>query len=200
MLSTTNPRNQGFVLQGDDVRGSNPLWRVPTRDVVSRNANQMASKVAQLLRLSSRIVFIDPHFDSRELRFRRPLLAFVEAARRLDGSYPATIEVRSGTDGTPVWFEGLCRANLPNWIPAGLDITIAILEEQVGGEKLHNRYILTDLGGVKFGIGLDEGDPGQTDDIDLLDEAQYQQRWQQYCSAAPAFTVHPSFTIRGTHR
>jgi hypothetical protein len=200
VLSTTNPRNQAFILQGDNVKDSNPLWKVPTRDVVNRDANHMASKVAQLLRLSNRVVFIDPHFDSRELRFRRPLLAFVEAAKRSDGSYPTTIELRSGTPGTPMWFEGLCRANLPNWIPVGIDIAITILEEQAGGEKLHNRYILTDIGGVKFGIGLDEGDPGQTDDIDLLDENQYQQRWQQYCSPAPAFTTHPSFTIRGIYR
>ena len=49
-----------------------------------------------------------------------------------------------------------------------------------GGEQLHNRYILSDLGGVSFGYGLDEGDEGETDDITLMDKDQHQHRWFQY--------------------
>ena len=37
------------------------------------------------------------------------------------------------------------------------------LKQKQDGEKLHNRYILTDLGGVTFGTGLDEGKKGETD-------------------------------------
>jgi hypothetical protein len=48
------------------------------------------------------------------------------------------------------------------------------------GDRLHNRYVLTDLGGVTLGIGLDAGNEGETDDLVLLSRAQYTHRWSQY--------------------
>jgi hypothetical protein len=68
-----------------------------------------------------------------------------------------------------------------------MTLRIVRLEQRPQGEQLHNRYILTDVGGVLFGAGLDEGDDGITDDVHLLDRAQYEQRWQQYASDSPAF-------------
>ena len=52
-------------------------------------------------------------------------------------------------------------------------VLVRRLSEKPRGEKLHNRYILTDLGGVFFGIGLDDGDEGATDDVTLLDRDPY---------------------------
>ena len=73
------------------------------------------------------------------------------------------------------------------------------LRERDGGERLHNRYILTDLGGVIFGVGLDEGDEGSMDDIHLLARTQYDERWRQYGSEAPAFDrPERAITIKGT--
>ena len=60
------------------------------------------------------------------------------------------------------------------------------LSEKQGGERLHNRYILTDLGGVTFGIGLDEGADGGTDDLALMGRGQYELRWSQYVGNPPA--------------
>ena len=60
------------------------------------------------------------------------------------------------------------------------------LRQKQGGERLHNRYVLSDLGGVSFGYGLDEGDEGETDDITLMDLEQYEARWSQYSGDPPA--------------
>lgn len=51
----------------------------------------------------------------------------------------------------------------------------------------HNRYILTDLGGVSFSHGLDTGRDGETDDIHRLDLDQYIYHCKQYNPTAPAF-------------
>jgi hypothetical protein len=60
-------------------------------------------------------------------------------------------------------------------------------ERQPDGEKLHNRYLLTNLGGVSVGIGLDEGPGTQFDDLNVLTREQYEKRWKQYCSDDPEF-------------
>jgi hypothetical protein len=78
-------------------------------------------------------------------------------------------------------------ARLAERIPAGLTVEFRRWRERPCGEKLHNRYLLTDIGGVSFGIGLDEGSSGETDDIALLVRSGYLIRWDQYAGKAVAF-------------
>ena len=54
---------------------------------------------------------------------------------------------------------------------------------------MHNRYVLTDIGGVQFGTGLDEGEEGTTDVVSRLDAEPYEKRYQDY--AEPGFSFDP---------
>jgi hypothetical protein len=74
-------------------------------------------------------------------------------------------------------------------VPVGVRLIIKRWQNCDGGEGLHNRYILTERGGLSFGWGLDEGDPQRTDDITLLADGVYRQRWEQYCGEYPAFDL-----------
>lgn len=67
---------------------------------------------------------------------------------------------------------------------------------------LHNRYILTDLGGVAFGIGLDDGKKGETDDITLMNRDLYELRWSQYGGDPPSGFEQEgdSIEVEGTRR
>ena len=62
---------------------------------------------------------------------------------------------------------------------------------------LHNRYILADIGGVQFGVGLDEGDQGTTDDITLLSADSYQRRVAEYSGPRHAFDLEGEVSIEG---
>ena len=70
-------------------------------------------------------------------------------------------------------------------LPPGMILKFKRWSEN-GGEKFHNRYLLTDHGGVTFGIGLDEneGNADQTEDINLMDRNQYLLRWAQYTNGS----------------
>ena len=71
------------------------------------------------------------------------------------------------------------------------------MAEKDSGEKLHNPYILTDIGGVSFGVGLDDGADGETDEVMLLENKTYQFRWAQYMSPEPAFELVDELMIEG---
>lgn len=75
-------------------------------------------------------------------------------------------------------FERECQRRLHCCFRRGMNLRIVRLQEGLEGEHLHNRHILTDLGGVLFGVVLDEGHDGATDDVHLLDLAQYAEWWQ----------------------
>ena len=65
-------------------------------------------------------------------------------------------------------------------LPATVRVEFRRWRQRTGGEKFHNRYVLSDLGGVMLGTGLDAGDVGETDDLLLLPRAVFERRWEQY--------------------
>ena len=76
-----------------------------------------------------------------------------------------------------------------------------MLSQRSGGEKLHNRYLLTEIGGVSLGLGLQETlerDHGETDDICRLSSTQHEMRWGQYVSARAFDLVADPIEIEAT--
>lgn len=77
---------------------------------------------------------------------------------------------------------------------------MAKLVERAGSEKFHNRYVLTERGGISLGIGLDTGPAGQTDDANLLEPDQYIRRWNDYMGVQPSFDLVCQINVTGTAR
>jgi hypothetical protein len=148
---------------------------------------------------------VDPHFSPTREQYRKTLEAFLTAT--FTGRvYPAprVIEIHLSADGdskpTAAYFAERCGALLPGLIPRGVEIRIFRWHQRPGGEELHNRYVLTDLGGIRFGAGLDEGDAGETDELEILDNDVYRARFVQYDPAGPAFDLVDQVVIVGTRR
>src|SRR5215831_11889020 len=100
------------------------------------------------VRIAKVIIFVDPRFGAENARHRRPLEAFL----------------RSVLAGRPTDSETECRERLPRCIPSGLVVVVRRLGGRTGGESPHNRFILTDIGGVTFDRGLDDGSDGERDE------------------------------------
>lgn len=190
ILAKENPTDHGGTLVAERLDDSTPLWRVPRAVTVARSAVEMADAVAAMLRIAQTVVFVDPHFGPERARYRRPLEAFLRIL--LDGrpvGLPSRLEFHTSLDdtGTRAFFQDECQRQLPRCIPKGLSLTILRLRQRPGGERLHDRYILTDVGGVKIDGGLDDGSEGESDDVMLMDRAQYELRWAQHASNSMAF-------------
>ena len=188
ILARTNPRNRADVLtqtHTDDGPARN--WKVSRGREVARNADAMADSIGPLLRCSSIVIFVDPHFGPERARYRRPFEAFLDRmVRQRPGEAPKRVEVHTSEEhtGTVEFFRRECETRLRRCVPEGMCVLVRRLSEKPRGAKLHNRYILTDLGGVSFGTGLDDGNA--TDDISLLDRDLYMVRWSQYGGVPPA--------------
>lgn len=184
ILARDNPRVHPSVLVAADVdEGSEPRWAAPQGRTVARSAVDMANAVASVLRCSSVVVFVDPHFGPERPRFRRPFERFLEQmVRERPGAQPDRIEVLTELEktGTAEFFRKECHTRLRKCVPKGVRVVVRRLSQKAAGEIFHNRYILTDIGGVIFGIGLDDGGQGQTDDLNLMARDQYELRWAQF--------------------
>lgn len=189
ILARENPDGHPHVLTQSDLDDLSDRWSVRRGLTVPRKAADMAEAVASLLRCSSEVIFVDPHFGPDKARYRRPFEAFLEAMIcQRPGRMPKRIQVYTGADhtGTDEYFRGGCERELPRCVPENVRVLVRRLRQKQGDEQLHNRYILSDLGAVSFGYGLDEGNEGETDDITLMDQEQYEARWSQYSGDPPA--------------
>ncbi|RJP24020.1 MAG: hypothetical protein C4520_04815 [Candidatus Abyssobacteria bacterium SURF_5] len=200
ILAQDNPTANPAVLVNDDIIDATPLWRTQSGGIVRRKAADMAGAVRSMLCCCNTAIFIDPHFMPDNIRYRTSLQAFLfELTALRPKSLPTRVEVHTNAEKCEIgFFCDTCNEKLPQIIPAGLKVAFIRWKRRPDGQKLHNRYILTDLGGVKFQHGLDEGDDGETDDIDLLNREQYELRWNQYAGDKPAFDLEKSpFEIIG---
>ena len=202
-----NPSDNPQVICGEDVLpGMNPppLWSVPREEPVLRTAASMATHLKPMLRCATRILFIDPHFRASEQRFRNSLEQFLKII--CDGSRDVTLEYHTmHNDKKPAWnfFLDECQKYLPSLIPHGFTLTVRRWEERNIGEELHDRYILTDIGGVKIPRGLDESDRYTLDksdrgtiDISRLSYETWQRRLEDYgYDSGPAFDLEGKVTI-----
>ena len=191
-----NPSDNPQVICGEDVlpgMDSPPLWSVPREEPVLRTAASMATHLKPMLRCATRVLFVDPHFRPSEQRFRNPLKQFLEII--CDGSRDVTLEYHTGDTLSWDLLQRDCQQYLPRLIPRDFTLTVRRWEERTDkkkrtiGEELHDRYILTDIGGVKIPRGLDERDqydldederdPGKID-ISRLSYETWQERLENY--------------------
>jgi hypothetical protein len=195
ILARQNPRARAEVLVADDVlEGTPPAWNAPASLLVARTAAAMAQCVTPMLRAATRVLFIDPHFRASRARCRNPLAAWL---REIPGGATIELHAANATDNAPDWtyFRTECENGLPGILMPGTEIAVRRWKNRAGGEMLHNRYILTDVGGVQFGVGLDEGDQGTTDDVALLEANVFNRRFQDFAGPAYAFDIDGQVTI-----
>jgi hypothetical protein len=204
ILATANPAGNAQVLVGDNVDEQTPLWSCPRGIIVPRQATQMAAAIGVLLRYAQEIVLVDPYMSPSAARRKIDALrAFLTAIAAGRGDRPPRrieVQMLESVGGAAEDFPTNCQSRARD-IPHELVVRFVRWRERDGGLRFHNRYILTELGGVQFAHGLDEGQPGEEDDITLLDKGQFDRRWDQYGGSAPAFDLSdPPVEVTGTRR
>lgn len=193
ILARSNPMQCQDVLCANEIEpGVGPvpkLWEPRTSFKVARTAVEMANSVRFLLQSSNAIWFIDPHFDPGNRRHTQPLQEFLKMieSRRTQSSLQISIKYHTSDKNKD---SKMFMSNLDRWVrphlPKGSQLDIVRWKEV----ELHNRYILTDLGGVMFGTGLDQSDidPPEMDDVTLLNPTHCLELMSDYSPQSKQFT------------
>lgn len=199
VLATENPRGHRGVLLAEQLDPAEARWACGTGIMPERTPEALAGALSAML-INSRVMhLVDPHFGPENVRHRRVLEALMQILAD-HGLVPEVVRVHCSEKSTLAFFESEA-ARLANHLPAGLTVEFVRWRQRNGGERLHNRYVLTDLGGVTLGVGLDAGGQGETDDLLLLPRTIYARRWSQYVDNDGAFEQADLPTpVRGTRR
>lgn len=193
----------------------NPRWYLPTIDVTSKTAHALANQLSPLLRLASQIILIDPYFKADSPEYRDVLKALLQTAvstRAVGRSLPSVVLISGVADrdreasGRPRAEQllseakhrcGMALERLGAAIPGGLSVTFQCAAAFADGDELHNRYLLTDVGGASLPYGTHPTGEQVYDDITPLFEGQYRARWKQYCKAEGLNIIGDPVVVQG---
>lgn len=173
---------------------------LPNQKLVQKNLAQMAEVTADFLRLSSNITFVDPYFTSRE-GMLSPMIKFIELCRTNSPVESKNISIlaklctKHDSDQPSAQFMLDAITNHQDFSSESIEsLSVSLLLEKPQGELLHNRYIISELGALHWGIGLDERHSEVNDDVVMLNEEIFSKRFEQYCELK-AFDVSDPATI-----
>ena len=81
-------------------------------------------------------------------------------------------------------------------IPDSIEVHVKELDVGTDTDIFHNRYLLTSLGGMILGAGVDlSEDTNHTDDAILMDKDLYTRRWNQYVLDSKYLVVSSDSTV-----
>ena len=177
------------ILAGDHVDDSKLLWKCSHSVTIERNASRMAREVAPVLLLSTQIIFIDPHFDPSERRFRNPLIEFLGVLSKRNNGVPLQrLEYHVSDKWEETEFKRRLDIYLKPHMPGGLTLSFCKWNKA----EMHNRFILTNIGLLEFGIGLDEYDGGSSpreDQLKRLGDSDLSRFWAKYSTGAVFYSI-----------
>ncbi|MCC1497998.1 hypothetical protein [Alcanivorax sp. 1008] len=179
------------LLPLDQIDEEGSLWECEEQFQPQRTEEGLCSVVGNLLACSKKIVVVEPY--ARNNRAIVSICAFIQTAfRNRRPSEPLQFQVlyRNDDGGERVADFILDQVSRRlGRIEYEFELTVKGLIEYPRGEAIHNRYILTELGGVSFGYGTDVGEEFHTDDVILLHKEMRQRRWDQYVEEPLGFQV-----------
>lgn len=173
-------------------------WYLPTVKPVPKTASDLASMLAPLLRGATKIVVVDPYFDPRDTAYQQVLAALLACATETRGPGRPVLEIellvgvdegRPNGGALPVEKQLENEAknrcawavqHLTSCIPTGMQLTFRCVANFPDGDRLHNRFVLTDFAGASLPYGTQALGPLVFDDLSLLYQGQYEERWRQF--------------------
>ena len=180
ILSEEALAEQPFV-NFDEFDEGHPCLTPNRQWTVRRDAQSIAATCALHLRTARHVKLVDPHFDLSRRRYRRPFEAMLMAA----GENRPRIDIyRNDTPGEQ---DAIWRTDRSARLAAQQGFEVRLFLRPQG--TMHNRFVLTERGGVMYGTGLDDDDDGggtSRDDVSLLDPPIWGQRWVEFADDAPA--------------
>jgi hypothetical protein len=202
ILAENNPNKHGAVLVAAQIDAEDTNWARESGASPLRTPEGLAGALSAMLTSCKQIHLVDRYFKPDNGRHPKVLAALLEVIKS-GGLASVLVCVHCDDEQSLEHFEKKAD-KMASLLPSGVSVEFVRWRQKEGGQRLHNRYVLTDIGGVIFGDSLDgDNNDGteQTDDVHLLSRKQYFLRWAQYVENDGTFDfIDRPKTVTGTKR
>ena len=167
------------IVAVSEIEEDHKLFRVDRTQKIQRVGSEIANALEEFLKSAKILLFIDPYFNDLE-KYRETLGACLKLLQR-DKLNEINCEVHHSNENFGYKMQDRINVNkkvINGVIPQGLSVDFYTWREKDLGEDFHDRYLLTDRGGVTLGAGFSEEGKDENVEITLL-QHHVSQRIQQ---------------------
>lgn len=186
IISLDEIENQTNILSPQTLTDLDPRFASSHNLKIDRTAESLVGCIGLLVEAGRTIKLVDPYINPKLTRYRRVIQALVDRTSILKKQ--TEIEIYRSYDND------IHKSNLlkdcQEWLPkiSSGRVTFRVFLLPKASVYMHNRFILTNIGGAMYGTGLDEWDdesPKAQEDVVLLDHKEFASKWSEY-SGRPA--------------
>jgi hypothetical protein len=166
------------VLNFDDLDEEKALWNVPRQKVVlRRDHREIVAALRPLITHAKKIRFVDPYFsaDPDQLNIIAACLSFFP---QIPNSRETNVELHVSGEQRAEETVEFIREKLRQILPNGLTPPSIVRWRH---DYVHNRFVLTDRGGIQLGDSLRRHDE-RPDQLTLLEDHAWKFWWNRHDS------------------
>jgi hypothetical protein len=187
VLASCDPRKHAAVITEEERLDGDARWDdLPSGLVVKRTPEALRGALGPLVQDCREVHLVDPYFDGSKRTYQRVLADLAGAMCDPADEERRTIVVHCGGNVPLEDFVsglGVCAESVPRRVT----LEVRRWWDVTDSDGLHNRFVLTDIGGVKLGWAVASGRRGTLDDVNVLARGQWETRWAQYCEGDQVF-------------
>jgi hypothetical protein len=194
IVASKNGTDRKGVLVAGEFAKDEPPYKVVVEDFIPRSSKDLAACAGLLLANCEQLQLVDPYFDPAKARFRNTFRAMLHVC---NAGYLKAIEIHRQKPAVfiPSTEQAEYHRKLATLVPAGVTLEVFFWSQMPGGLGMHPRFLLTDLGGMHFENGLDEGEPGEKTLVKPLTHEIWQQCRSIYSAAIGTFALTPDCIV-----
>jgi len=180
------------AMEPDDCSDAHALFGATTSCDVTRTADQIADALHTITAVSKEVDIVDPYFDLRPTKgnYLATLISLL-ARLAVDPGQTKAIRVHFRDHDSRPSPEVLARdgsARVGGLLPPGYRIELYSWSARQGGEDFHDRYVLSDIGGIMIGAGLSADGSGESAAFTLLNFEHAQGLRSRFASGSTVYT------------
>lgn len=162
LIIARSTRSYAFVETPEDL-DADGRWKATKSGPLERSVEAIKGLCAKLLAQSRRLSIVDPYLDVKGRVFRTLL------PHAWKGRAPSRVDLHVTSRSGPNEF---IDESIQELIPAGGSVTVHVWERESMDEsldKVHDRFLLTELGGLSLGWGFQDAQ-GSATQASLMDQ------------------------------
>ena len=208
VISNNGNDDMEFVLNVDDVLyGEKELisnFQVDRDDNLPRDVESVTNALSVLLRASRKVLFIDPYFylskQGYRLFLKRSLRIIDKQKSNANSTYSCDISIHANRKHKEKNVSILDLINrhkqeIVSIIPHGMRIDFYCWEEKFGGEGFHDRFLVTDKGGISIQAGFQPMKKSKPTYANLMSSKQAKEKQKLFFPDSKAYEL-PEKPIR----
>jgi hypothetical protein len=180
--------NEDCIISCEQDFIDDSMWTIPLDSEVERTAAEMIQAIRPMLDCAREVVLIDRNFEPDKYRWRQFLIKITGfLSERTFSPSIGRIDFHLGDKFSVNQLQILCSNHIVDAIPTGMKLNFFVWPR----DELHDRYVLSDVGGVRFGIGLDVWDGSGPEKVEISRVSEETRlRWWSLCkNKAATFTI-----------